>query len=93
MGCAAPTSTEDVGIRPEPARSWDRDRAWRGSLTWRYGVQSVLGRLIAGNREEGGRCGGERYGNPGELLRQVTLRNVDVKVYFGTVTETAYLVT
>jgi hypothetical protein len=30
-------------------------------------------------------------GNPGEVLRQVTLRNVDVKVYFGTVTETAYL--
>jgi hypothetical protein len=26
---------------------------------------------------------GGRYGNPGEVLRQVTLRNGDVKAYFG----------
>jgi hypothetical protein len=35
--------------------------------------------------------GGYRYGNPGEVLRQITLRNTDVKVYSARVTDTARL--
>src|SRR4029450_9430804 len=46
-------------FRSEPALSCDRDRAWRGSLTSRYRVQSVLGRLPADKPQRRGPVWGD----------------------------------
>jgi hypothetical protein len=82
-GCGVSTrASPQLGSRPGLA--WIADRAVQGAVS--SGATDCWHAA-----KTGAGVGDDAYGNPGEVLRQVTLRNVDVKVYFGTVTETAYL--